>query len=264
MLFRSVVISQTFADRAFKDRDPIGRRIASNQPPDKDGSRHLEWLTVVGIVGDTPLQRDLPEASPSPMLFMPMSLAATGARIGPGASLMNYVVRTSTPPLSIVAQVRESLQSIDHDFATAQINTLEGMVDRASSRMTFTMLLLALAASISLILGVIGIYGVTSYIVSQRTSEIGVRLALGAEPSGIASQIVRQAGLVTFAGIVIGLGAALAGGRVISSILFGVSPRDPLILVTTATALFSVALFASWVPARRAAQLSPTIALRAD
>lgn len=258
------VISQTFAERAFKDRDPIGRRIASNQPPSPDGTQQLEWLTVVGVVGDTPMQRDLPEPVPSPMLFLPMSLAATGSRIGPSAALMNYVVRTSAPPLSIATRVRESLRSIDKDFATAQVNTLEGMVDRASSRMTFTMLLLALAASISLILGVIGIYGVTSYIVSQRTSEIGVRLALGAEPRGIASQIVRQAGFVTLIGIAVGLLTALAAGRVIASILFGVSPRDPAILATTAVALFSIALLASWIPARRAAQLNPTIALRAE
>ena len=259
-----VVINQAFAARAFKDRDPIGRRVASNQPPDADGARHLEWLTVVGVVTDTPMQRDLPEAAPSPMLFMPMSLAAGGTRIGPSTALMSYVVRTSTPPLSIVPEVREALRGVDSDFATAQLNTLQGMVDGASSRMTFTMVLLALAAGISLILGVIGIYGVTSYIVSQRTSEIGVRLALGAEPSGITSHIVTQGGRVALAGIAIGLLAAFAGSRWITSVLYGVSPRDPMIFTAMAVLLQAIALLACWVPARRAARLSPTIALRAD
>lgn len=258
------VVSQAFAARALRDRDPIGVRIASNQPPDPDGVRRLEWLTIVGVVTDTPLQRDLPESAPAAMLFLPMSLASTGTRIGPSAALMNYVVRTSTDPLSIVPEVRQALRSVDGDFATAQVNTLQGMVDRASSRMTFTMVLLALAAGISLILGVIGIYGVTSYIVSQRTSEIGVRLALGAEPGGITSQIVRQGGLVAFAGIVVGLAAALAGGRIITSVLYGVSARDPLTLAAMAILLQIVAIAACWVPARRAAKLDPTIALRSD
>ena len=138
------------------------------------------------------------------------------------------------------------------------------MVDRASAQMTFTMVLLAIAAVVSLILGVIGIYGVTSYIVSQRTSEIGVRLALGAEPRGITRQIVMQGGVVAFVGIVIGLAAAFAGSRLIASVLYGVSPRDPVVFTSMAIALQVVALIACWLPARRAAALSPTIALRAD
>ena len=258
------VINQAFASRAFKDRDPIGQRIASNQPPEPDGSRQLVWLTVVGVVSNTPIQRDLPEASPNPMVFMPMSMAATGNRIGPSAALMNYVVRTSTPPLSIVTGVRDALQSVDRDLPLAQVTTLEAMVARASSRMTFTMVLLVIAALSAVTLGMIGIYGVTAYIVGQRTSEIGVRLALGAEPSGITSQIVTQGGMVTLAGIAVGLIAAFAGSRVIASVLYGVNPRDPVVFVLTGTVLLAIALFASWIPARRAARLNPTIALRAE
>ncbi len=258
------VISQAFARRAFKDQDPIGRRIASNQPPERDGTRHLDWLTIVGIVSDTPMQRDLPEPAANPMVFMPMSVAATGARIGPNAALMNYVVRTSIPPLAIVPGVREALQSVDRDFPMAQVTTLDAMVARASSRMSFTMVLLVIAALSAVTLGIIGIYGVTAYIVGQRTSEIGVRLALGAEPSGITSQIVKQGGMVTLAGIGIGLIAALAASRLIASVLYGVSPRDPFVFAVTAVTLMAVALLASWIPARRAARLNPTIALRAD
>ena len=110
-------------------------------------------------------------------------------------------------------------------------------------------------------LGMIGIYGVMSYIVTQRTSEIGVRLALGAEPATVARMIVRQGGVVAVGGIAVGLTAALAGSRVIESLLYGVSPRDPLVFSATACLLLGVALVACWLPARRAAKLSPLEAL---
>jgi putative ABC transport system permease protein len=124
--------------------------------------------------------------------------------------------------------------------------------------------LLAIAAIISLVLGVIGIYGVTSYIVSQRTGEIGVRLALGAEPAGITRQIVMQGGAVSLIGVAIGLVGAFAGGRLIASVLYGVSPRDPVVFASMAITLQVVALTACWIPARRAARLDPTTALRAE
>jgi ABC-type antimicrobial peptide transport system permease subunit len=126
------------------------------------------------------------------------------------------------------------------------------------------MVLLAIAAGISLFLGVIGIYAVTSYIVSQRTGEIGVRLALGAEPSGITRQIVMQGGAVSLIGIAIGLAGAFAGSRLIASVLYGVDPRDPMVFAMMAVTLQVVALAACWIPARRAARLDPTIALRAE
>ena len=138
------------------------------------------------------------------------------------------------------------------------------MLDRASAQMAFTMVLLAIAAGVALMLGVIGIYGVMSYIVSQRTGEIGVRLALGAEPGSVAGMIVRQGGLVALAGIAVGLAAASAGGRLIESLLYGVSPRDPAVFAATTLTLLGVALLACWLPARRAARLSPLEALRTE
>ena len=130
--------------------------------------------------------------------------------------------------------------------------------------MAFTMVLLAIAAGVALMLGVIGIYGVMSYIVSQRTGEIGVRLALGAEPGSVARMIVRQGGLVALAGIIVGLAAAFAGSRLIESLLYGVSPRDPGVFAATTLMLLGVALLACWLPARRAARLSPLEALRTE
>jgi ABC-type antimicrobial peptide transport system permease subunit len=130
--------------------------------------------------------------------------------------------------------------------------------------MAFTMVLIALAAGVSLMLGVIGIYGVMSYIVSQRTSEIGVRLALGADPRGVARLIVLQGGVVALAGVIVGLGTACAASRLIESLLYRVNPRDPSVFAVTTLMLLGVALLACWLPARRAARLSPLDALRTD
>ena len=264
-----VVISQAMARAAFGDEDPIGRRVASNQPPPKPGApRSLEWLTIVGIVADTPMM-SLTEPAPRPMLFMPLSLGRPPgvpieARLVPGISTVSYVARTATAPEALVRAVREAVKAIDPNLPVAQVRTLQELVDRASAQMTFTMVLLAIAAGISLFLGVIGIYGVTSYIVSQRTGEIGVRLALGAEPAGITRQLVMQGGGVSLIGIAIGLLGAFAGGQLIASVLYGVSPRDPMVFAMMAITLQVAALTACWIPARRAARLDPTIALRAD
>ena len=258
------VISQTLARTIFKGQDPIGKRVASNQPPPKPGApRPLVWLTVVGVVTDIPM-RALNE-TPMPMLYMPLSQGSPrSGGLLPGLSYLHYVVRTATPPGDLVTAARAAAQHVDPDLAIAQVGTLQELVDRASAQMTFTMVLLAIAAGISLFLGVIGIYGVTAYIVGQRTGEIGVRLALGAEPAGITRQIVMQGGVVSLMGIAIGLLGAVAGSRLIASILYGVNPRDPLVFAMMAVMLQLVALAACWIPARRAAKLDPTIALRAE
>jgi ABC-type antimicrobial peptide transport system permease subunit len=153
---------------------------------------------------------------------------------------------------------------VDPNLAIAQVRMLQDIVDRASDQTSFTMVLLAIAATVALLLGAIGIYGVISYIVAQRTGEIGVRLAMGAEPRTVARMILRQGGLVTLFGIVAGLAGALAGSQLIRSLLYGASPRDPIVFSLTTVTLLVVALLACWVPARRAARLSPLQALRTE
>ena len=177
---------------------------------------------------------------------------------------MSYVVRTSSAPLGSMGAVRAAIGQVDPNLAVAQVRTLQDILDRASAQMAFTMVLLAIAAAVALLLGVIGIYGVMSYIVSQRTGEIGVRLALGAEPGSVAGMIVRQGGIVALTGIAVGLAIAFAASRLIESLLYGVSPRDPGVFAVTTLILLSVALLACWLPARRAARLSPLEALRTD
>src|SRR5215510_14827164 len=144
------------------------------------------------------------------------------------------------------------------------MRTMQEILDAASAQMAFTMVLLAIAASVALVLGAVGIYGVTSYIVSQRSGEIGVRLALGADPGNVAGMIARQGGLVALAGAGVGLGVALAGVRLIDSLLYGISPRDPAVFVMTTVLLLVVALAACWIPARSASRMSPVEALRSE
>jgi putative ABC transport system permease protein len=256
----NVVVDQALVNRYFPQHDPIGQRIASWRP----GS--LTWLTIVGLVGNTPTSA-LAESNPMAKLYMPMSIAGgpdiaplTGADVG----AMSFVVRTATPRRDLLGSVRRSVAEVDPGLAVADVRTLQDILDRASAQMAFTMVLLAIAAGVALLLGVIGIYGVMSYIVIQRTGEIGVRLALGAKPASVAALIVQQGGIVALGGIAVGLVAALAGGRLIESLLYGVSPRDPVIFVATTLTLLTVTLIACWLPARRAAHLSPLEALRTD
>ena len=160
--------------------------------------------------------------------------------------------------------MRRVLDGVDPSLAIAQPRTLDEALDRASAQMAFTMVLLAVAAGLALLLGTIGIYGVISYIVAQRTNEIGVRLAVGAEPGAVASMILRQNAAVTAAGAVVGLAVALASTRFIAVLLYGVSPNDPLVFAGTSALVLAISLLACWVPSRRAARLDPLMALRAE
>jgi predicted permease len=263
----NIVVNKAFADAYFPNADPIGQRVKSSTPPTLS-IRGPDWLTIVGVVANTPTNA-LAEPTPVPQLYMPMSIAGgpeipAQVLIGPSVAVMSFVVRSATPPSDLVATVTHAVREIDANLALAQVRTLQGLVDSASEQMAFTMVLIAIAAIVALMLGVIGIYGVMSYIVSQRTGEIGVRLALGAAPGSIAGMIVRQGGLVALAGATVGLVGAWAGGRLIASLLYGVSPRDMSIFISTTVLLLSVTLLACWLPARRAARLSPIEALRTD
>jgi predicted permease len=257
-----VVANEALARIAFPGEDPLGKRVRLPTSPSLGPGGHV-WLTIAGVVSNTPT-RALAERTPVPKIYMPMSVYPGRRATLPLPDGMSYVVRTSSAPLGFIGAARAAIRQVDPNLAIAQVRTLQDILDRASAQMAFTMVLLAIAAAVALMLGVIGIYGVMSYIVSQRTGEIGVRLALGAEPGSVAGLIVRQGGIVALAGVTAGLAAALAGSRLIESLLYGVSPRDPVVFASTTAILLSVALLACWLPARRAARLSPLEALRAD
>jgi len=254
------VLNQALVNIVFPAQDPIGQRVRFGNPA--LSAVTPEWLTVVGVVENTPTF-GLAEAAPYPQLFMPV-FGSRRVNMGPRLDAMNFVVRTSVTPESLVEPVRRAVGEVDAKLPLGQLRTLQDVLSRAAAQMAFTMVLLAIAAGVSLTLGVIGIYGAMSYIVSQRTAEIGIRLALGAEPRRVARMIVRQGGAIAVAGVVIGLAAAFTGGRVMQSLLYGVSPRDPGVLAGTTMLLLVVVLLACWLPARRAARLSPLDALRTE
>lgn len=263
----NVVVNKAFADAFFSNEDAIGQRIKGSTPPTSTLTAP-PWLTIVGIVSNTSTTA-LAEPTPQAQVYMPMSLAGgpdipAERLLGPNVSMMSYVIRSATPPADLATSVRLAIRDVDPNLALADVGTLQRTLDRASEQTAFAMALIAIAASVALLLGVIGIYGVMAYIVSQRTAEIGVRLALGARPASVARMIVQQGGSVAVAGIAVGLGAAFAGSRLIASLLYGISPRDPLVFAATTFVLLAVALLACWLPARRAASLSPLEALRTD
>jgi putative ABC transport system permease protein len=265
----AVVVNEAFAESFFPEQNPIGEHVSSYRAPARPGEApKLTWLTIVGIVSNTPTMA-LADPNPASQLYMPMSIAGgpdfpVSSLVGPNVSVMSYVVRSTASLSGLMPSVRRAIDSVDPQLPLAQVRTLQDTLDRASAQMAFTMVLLAIAASVALMLGVIGIYGVMSYVVTQRTGEIGVRLALGAEPAGVSRMIVRQGGLVAVAGSTVGVATALAGGRLIESLLYGVSSRDPRVFAITTVTLLAVALLACWLPARRAARLNPLEALRTD
>jgi putative ABC transport system permease protein len=262
-----VTVNKAFADVFFPNQDAIGQRIRSSTPPTSRLATP-PWLTIVGIVSNTSTVA-LAESAPAVQLFMPMSIAGgpdipAETLLGPSVTDMSYVVRAAIAPSELAPAIRRAISQVDANVAVAELGTLQDTVDRAAAQTAFTMALIVIAALVALMLGVVGIYGVIAYIVSQRTSEIGVRLALGADPGTIVALILRQGGLVTVAGAAVGFAATLAGSRWLASLLYGVSPRDPAVFGATTLLLLTVALVACWIPARRAARVSPLEALRAE
>ena len=252
------VVNHALVNLAFPNQDPIGQRIRLGNPALAAGTP--EWLTIVGVVSNTPYT-GLSEPTPAPQVFMPM-FASRNVNNAPRLAAMSFVVRTEIVPEELTAAARGAVTSVDSNVALAQVLTLQDILDRASAHMAFTMFLLLVAAGTALLLGMIGIYGVMSYIVTERTAEIGLRLSLGATPASVAGAIVREGGIVAFAGIAIGAVLALTGGRLMSSLIHGISPSDPIVFGATTLGLFGLTLVACWLPARRAARLNPVEALR--
>jgi putative ABC transport system permease protein len=183
----------------------------------------------------------------------------------PGPFLLSFatiVARTSTAPLSLVNPVRQQIQAVDKDMPVFDVATMEQLVYSSVSEPRFHMLLLGIFAAIALVLAAAGIYGVMFFSVVQRTQEIGVRLALGAEFRDIFKLVVRQGMILALTGLGVGLTGALGLTRVISGLLYGIAPNDPLTFMTVSFILTGVALAACTIPARRATKVDPMVALR--
>jgi putative ABC transport system permease protein len=241
---RVFLISQTMARRFWPDQDPVGKQIKT----DADGAAGA----VIGVVGDAKQYRLEEEAQPQ--MYDAYSQS-------PGI-FATVVVRTTVEPMSLAEHVRQAVWKVDGDQPMWKVRTLESLIDRSTADKRFLMVLMGVFAALALALSVIGLYGVMSYAVSQRTQEIGVRMALGAGARNIHRMVLRQGMTLVLIGVAFGLAASWLLTRLMANLLFGVSATDLLTFVSISSLLTIVALLACWIPARRAMKVDPIIALR--
>ena len=243
------IINEELARLTFGGADPIGRRI-------RCGLDTLEFMTIVGVAAD--IRTSGPAAPATPEIFMPYE-----QHPGPATS-MNVLARTSTAnPLALSETIRRRIASRNPDVPV-KVSTMEGTLETASETPRFRTVLLVSFAAVALILAVAGIYGVLSYVVTQRIPELGVRIALGAAPSSILALVLRQGATLAAIGLAVGFALALVCVRFLDGMLFGVTPRDPWIFVTVTLAVAVVTLAACLIPGRRAVRVDPMVALRAE
>lgn len=249
-----VVVSETLARRWWPDGSALGRRLRQGRPPQEEGEG---WYEVVGVAADLTDQDLRGEAVPR--VYYPVR-----GREGDGGLRGGFVLlaRSETAPSQLTGALREALWSLDPNIPITRIQPLQDQVDDARAGTEFSMTLLLFAALLALVLGAVGVYGVISYVVTLRTREIGLRLALGAQQRGIRNQVLRSGLVLCAAGVAVGLIAALMVTRLLRSLLFEVSTVDPVTYLVVPVVLLLAAALASYLPARRASRTDPAIALR--
>jgi len=242
------LINKTMADQLWANQNPIGKRIKF---PGNDKNPQ-PWRTIVGVVND--VSQYALDQRPPMQIYLPHEQFPT--------SFNSIVVKTESDPESVTAAVRNAILSVDKDQAVYNVATLTELQADSILLRTFFMLLLIVFASLALILAVIGIYGVTSYSVTQRTQEIGIRMALGAGATDVLKLILRNGMVLAIAGVLIGLVGAVALTRLLAILLYGVQPTDVVTFTAVAVTLMAAALAACYIPARRATKIDPLVALR--
>jgi predicted permease len=249
---RNIVVSEALARYYWPDvASAVGRRI-------KHQGDEAEFWEVVGVAEDVRFETLTEE--PAPLVYMPL---VTGRLGEPDVTRsVAVVLHAAADPLSFVSGARAALREVGPRIPMVDPQSVETIERDAMSATSFTVVLLGIASGIALLLGTIGIYGVISYVVSRRSQEIGVRMALGAPASTVLRSVVGQGMALTGVGIAVGLLGAWGVSRLLASQLYGISTTDPVTYVVTALGLALVALLASWIPARRAAHIDPVEALR--
>jgi predicted permease len=250
---RAVIVTESFAEHWWPGESPLGRRM-------RLGFEGEDWFEIVGVVVDA--HYESLEETPEEMVYWPQTVGPTEAPVP--ARSMDVAIRATSDPLALVSVLRREVQALNPRIPVSNPRTMDDVLAAATSRTSFTMALLGAASGVALLLGLVGIYGVISYVVSQRTREIGVRMALGATAPSVRSMVVRQGLMLAAGGVVVGLLAATVLSSVMASLLYGVSPTDPLTYGAVALALVLVSLTASWIPAARAAGVDPASALRSE
>jgi predicted permease len=243
-----VVVDEEMVARYWPKEDPIGKRITFNELTDTN----ITWIQVVGVVGHT-MHEGL-DGGRRVQLYFSMRQNPQG--------FMVMAVRTSGDPLAIVPQVKAAIKTVDADLPMSNINPMNQLIEDSTGSRRFSMVLLAIFSSLAAVLAAIGLYGVMSFTVTQRSKELGVRLALGAVPGDVLKLVLHQGMKLVVVGVGIGLTAALILSRVLQSMLFNVSATDPLTFVSIALLLMGVTLIATWLPARRATRVDPVVVLR--
>ena len=248
----AVVVSESFARQYFPGEDPIGKRVATGAGRPASAPTPPNWLTIVGVVKDVKSARL--EASAAPLMYRCVWQASN--------LNLTLVVRTKQDPAALAESIRREVRVVDPNEPVFAVRTLDEVVSSALAERRFTMLLLALFAATALALSAIGIYGVMAYFVTQRTHEIGIRMALGASRRDVLSMVLGQGARLAAAGVAAGVIGALLVTRAITALLFMVGPRDPWTIASLAATLSAVALLACYIPARRATRVDPIRALR--
>lgn len=252
---QAVVVTKALADRLWPGENAIGRGIASN------GSDSDVWYRVVGIAEN--IRAEALDVPPTEAVFYATSGLRASSDVGDLLS-QAYMVRTSgADPMSLMPSIRTIMSQMNARVPVVQVRTMNSVLRRSMSRTSFLMTLLGVAAGVALLLSAVGVYGVISYVVTQRRTEIGIRMALGATIQQVVRMVMLQSARLAFVGVVVGLVGALAVARVMRAVLYDVSPTDPLVLGAVAAVLLAVVMIASVIPARRAAHIDPSEAMRA-
>jgi putative ABC transport system permease protein len=246
------VVNESFVKHYFPNENPLGRRMKIGPPARIWENRKLTSFEIVGIMGDVKLAGL--DAPSEPAYYLPASQAPL--------TDMTLLVRTTTDPLSVVGAVRQAVWSIDPNQPISDVNTLASLVDDNIAQRRLNMLLMGLFGGLALLLSAVGLYGLLSHAVTQRTQEMGIRMALGAQAGDVLKLVLKQGMALALAGEVIGLSAAFALTRMIRGLLFGVTPNDAMTYIAVVGVLTVVALFACYIPARRATKVNPLVALR--
>jgi putative ABC transport system permease protein len=249
----AVVVDEEFARRLWPDREAIGERIANGAIPGSNPPR-LRWRSVVGVVGH--VKNNTLDQVGREQIYVPIAQTTFPIRN------MYLTVRASGNPEAMASSIQRTVQTLDPALPVYEVKTMDAWLDATVSPRRFNVMLLLAFGALALTLAAIGTYGVIAYSVSQRTQEIGIRMALGASRQDVLRMVVGGGLRLAIAGVLIGVALSLAAGQFISTLLFGVRPTDPLTFSAVAAALLATAVLAAWIPARRATRVDPMVALR--